>query len=397
MERYQGKKAVIIGGTSGMGFATAKMLLDGGARVLVTGRSAAGLESAQKEIGKRAIVVSSDARSLTDIDALGSRVKAEFDTFDLLSVSAGFATRAPHSSITEADYDEMFSLNGPDEAMGDVGGNCESHSLPCVRRDFHDRRRISGRWGLVATLSNKKSSLRNRIALVTGGSSGIGLATAKRFVEEGAYVFIAGRRKAELDKAVADIGSNVTGVKTHISKLDDLDGLYRAIAKRGKIHVIFAGAGLVETMMTAAATPEHFEKTFGTNACGTDFTVQKALPHLNDGASIILVASAGKNKGLPGRSTYSATKAALRSFARTWTSELKDRRIRTNVLSPGPGRHANVRRAVPVQGRRHRSQKADHGDDAARAPGASCGGRFRSSVPRLRPKQLRHGYRPAGR
>jgi NAD(P)-dependent dehydrogenase (short-subunit alcohol dehydrogenase family) len=111
MERYQGKKAVIIGGTSGMGFATAKMLLDGGARVLVTGRSAAGLESAQKEIGKRAIVVSSDARSLTDIDALGSRVKAEFDTFDLLSVSAGFATRTPHSSITEADYDEMFSLN----------------------------------------------------------------------------------------------------------------------------------------------------------------------------------------------------------------------------------------------------------------------------------------------
>jgi NAD(P)-dependent dehydrogenase (short-subunit alcohol dehydrogenase family) len=111
MERYQGKKAVIIGGTSGMGFATARMLLDGGARVLVTGRSAAGLESAQKEIGKRAIVVSSDARSLTDIDALGSRVKAEFDTFDLLSVSAGFATRAPHSSITESHYDEMFSLN----------------------------------------------------------------------------------------------------------------------------------------------------------------------------------------------------------------------------------------------------------------------------------------------
>jgi len=111
MGRYEDKKVVIIGGTSGMGLATAKMLLDGGARVLVTGLSKAGLESAQKEIGKRAIVVSSDARSLTDIDALGSRVKAEFDTFDLLSVSAGFATRAPHSCITEADYDEMFSLN----------------------------------------------------------------------------------------------------------------------------------------------------------------------------------------------------------------------------------------------------------------------------------------------
>ena len=111
MERYQGKKAVIIGGTSGMGLATAKMLLDGGARVLVTGLSKAGLESAQKEIGKHAIVVSSDARSLTDIDALASRVKAEFDTFDLLSVSAGFSTRAPLGSITEAVYDEMFNLN----------------------------------------------------------------------------------------------------------------------------------------------------------------------------------------------------------------------------------------------------------------------------------------------
>ena len=111
MERYQGKKVVIIGGTSGMGLATAKMLLDGGARVLVTGRSQAGLESAQKELGKDAIVVSSDARSLTEIDALASRVKAEFDTFDLLFVNAGFSIRAPLESMTEAVYDEMFNLN----------------------------------------------------------------------------------------------------------------------------------------------------------------------------------------------------------------------------------------------------------------------------------------------
>lgn len=190
--------------------------------------------------------------------------------------------------------------------------------------------------GVGLSSEKKMSSLKNKIAVVTGGSSGIGLATAKRFVEEGAYVFIAGRRQSELDKAVADIGRNVTGVKTDISMLDDLDRLYEAVAKKGEIDVIFAGAGLVETMMTTATTPEHFEKTFSTNARGTYFTVQKALPHLNDGASIILVASAGKNKGLPGRSTYSATKAALRSFARTWTSELKDRKIRTNVLSPGP-------------------------------------------------------------
>jgi len=177
--------------------------------------------------------------------------------------------------------------------------------------------------------------LKNEIVVVSGGSCGIGFATARRFVEEGAYVFIVGRRQDELDKAVAEIGSNVTSVKTDIAELGDLDRLYEIVAKKGKIDVVFAGAAFVEKMVTAAATPEHFDKTFNTNARGTYFTVQKALPYLNDGASIILVASAGKNKGLPGRSTYSATKAALRSFARTWTGELKDRRIRTNVLSPG--------------------------------------------------------------
>ncbi|RKE38273.1 NAD(P)-dependent dehydrogenase (short-subunit alcohol dehydrogenase family) [Paraburkholderia sp. BL23I1N1] len=179
------------------------------------------------------------------------------------------------------------------------------------------------------------SLLKNRIAVITGGTSGIGLATARRFVEEGAYVFIAGRRQAELEKAVAEIGRNVTGVKTDISKLDDLDRFYETVAEKGKVDVIFSSAAFVEKATTADATPEHFDNTFNTNARGTYFTVQKALPHLNDGASIILVASAGKNKGLPGRSTYSATKAALRSLARTWTSELKDRNIRTNVLSPG--------------------------------------------------------------
>src|SRR5579871_6023243 len=177
--------------------------------------------------------------------------------------------------------------------------------------------------------------LENKIAVVTGGSSGIGLATAQRFVEQGADVFIAGRRQVEIDKAVAEIGSNVTGVKTDISKLEDLDRFYETVAKKGKIDVIFANAAFVEKTMTAAATPEHFDMTFNTNARGTYFTVQKALPYLNDGASIILVASAGKNKGLPGRGAYSATKAALRSLARTWTSEFKERKIRTNVLSPG--------------------------------------------------------------
>jgi NAD(P)-dependent dehydrogenase (short-subunit alcohol dehydrogenase family) len=183
---------------------------------------------------------------------------------------------------------------------------------------------------------NNMSLLNNKIAVVTGGSSGIGFATAKRFVEEGAYVFIVGRRQSELDKAVAEIGKNVSAVEADISKLDDLERLYKTVAKKGKIDVIFANAAFVEKVMTAAVTSEHFDETFNTNARGTYFTVQKALPHLNDGASIILVASAGKNMGLPGRSTYSATKAALRSLARTWTSEFKDRKIRTNVLSPGP-------------------------------------------------------------
>ncbi len=179
------------------------------------------------------------------------------------------------------------------------------------------------------------SSLKNKFAVVTGGSSGIGLAAAQRFVEEGAYVFIAGRRQAEVDKAIAEIGSNVTGVKTDIANLDDPDRLYETVAKKSTIGVIFAGAVFVDKTITAAATPEHFDKTFDTIARGTYLTVQKALPYLNDGASIILVAAAGKNKGVPGRSTYSATKAAIRSFARTWTSELKDRKIRTNVLSHG--------------------------------------------------------------
>ena len=241
------------------------------------------------------------------------------------------------------------------------------------------------------------SLLKNKIAVVTGGSSGIGLATAKRFVEEGAYVFIAGRRQAELDKAVAEIGKNVTAVKTDISKLDDLDRLYETVAKKGKIDVIFAGAAFVEKTMTAAATPEHFDKTFNTNARGTYFTVQKALPYLNDGASIILVASAGKNKGFPGRSTYSATKAALRSFARTWTSEFKDRKIRTNVLSPGPVDTPMFDGQFPSKEGAAEARKQITAMIPLGRPGTSRRDRGRSFVPRLGPKQLRRRYRPSGR
>lgn len=180
------------------------------------------------------------------------------------------------------------------------------------------------------------SKLKGKVAVITGGSSGIGLATAKRFVEEGAYVFITGRRQAELDRAVAVIGKNVTAVRSDVSKLEDIDNLYKTVAaQKRKIDIVFANAGFVELKPTRDVTPEHFDRTFGTNARSVYFTVQKALPLMNDGGSIILTGSSVWLKGFPAYRTYSATKAALRSLARTWTTELKDRNIRINVISPG--------------------------------------------------------------
>ena len=181
------------------------------------------------------------------------------------------------------------------------------------------------------------SKLRGKIAVITGGSSGIGLATAQRFVTEGAHVFITGRRKAELDKAVALIGGNVEAVQGDVSNLDDLDRLYTRVADQsGKIDVLFANSGMVETVPIGQITPKHFDHTFGVNTRGLLFTVQKALPLMRDGGSIIVTASIAWMKAMPGYTTYSASKAAVRSFVRTWTLELKDRRIRVNSLSPGP-------------------------------------------------------------
>jgi len=181
------------------------------------------------------------------------------------------------------------------------------------------------------------SRLQGKIAVITGGSSGIGLATARRFVTEGAHVFITGRRKAELDKAVALIGGNVEAVQGDVSNLDDLDRLYARIAEQsGKIDVLFANSGMVETVPIGQITPKHFDHTFGVNTRGLLFTVQKALPLMRDGGSIIVTASIAWMKAMPGYTTYSASKAAVRSFVRTWTLELKDRGIRVNSLSPGP-------------------------------------------------------------
>jgi NAD(P)-dependent dehydrogenase (short-subunit alcohol dehydrogenase family) len=179
--------------------------------------------------------------------------------------------------------------------------------------------------------------LKGKTAVITAATSGMALATAKLFVEEGAHVFITGRRKEPLDAAVKEIGRNVEGVQGDASNLEDLDRLYATVkAKKGQIDVLFASAGGGDfNMPIGSVTPESYEKTFNVNVRGTLFTVQKALPLLRDGGSIIMTGSIASVKGFPGMGVYNASKAAVRSFARTWTLDLKARRIRVNVLSPG--------------------------------------------------------------
>jgi NAD(P)-dependent dehydrogenase (short-subunit alcohol dehydrogenase family) len=178
--------------------------------------------------------------------------------------------------------------------------------------------------------------LAGKVALITGGSSGIGLATAKRFVDEGAYLFITGRRQSELDAAVNEIGRNVTGVQSDVSKLADLDKLYTVVkAQKGKLDIIFANAGTGAFAPLDQISEEHFDRQFNVNVKGLLFTVQKALPLLQPGGSIVLNASIVSSTGNPAFSVYSATKAAVRSFARTWSIDLKERKIRVNAISPG--------------------------------------------------------------
>jgi NAD(P)-dependent dehydrogenase (short-subunit alcohol dehydrogenase family) len=178
--------------------------------------------------------------------------------------------------------------------------------------------------------------LAGKTALITGGNSGIGLATAKQFVNEGAYVYISGRRDTELAAAVKEIGRNVTGVPGDVSNLGDLDRLFAQIKReKGKLDIVFANAGIAKYAPFGKITEEHYDSIFSINVKGLLFTVQKALPLLQDGASVILNASIVGSKGLSMNSVYSATKAAVRSFARTWTTDLKDQRIRVNAVSPG--------------------------------------------------------------
>src|SRR6266487_2826316 len=179
-------------------------------------------------------------------------------------------------------------------------------------------------------------TLDRKIELITGGQSGIGLATAKQFVNEGAYVFITGRRQSELDAAVKQIGKSVTAVQGDVSKLGDLDRLFAQIKReKSRLDIVFANAGVAKYAPFGTITEEHYDSIFNINVKGLLFTVQKALPLLPDGASVILNASIVASKGFSSNSVYSATKAAVRSFARTWTTDLKDRRIRVNAVSPG--------------------------------------------------------------
>lgn len=181
------------------------------------------------------------------------------------------------------------------------------------------------------------NKLEGKIAVITGGSSGIGLATAKRFVTEGAYVFITGRRQTELKVAVRDIGKNVTDVQGDVSNLADLDRLYSIVKQqKGHIDILFANAGLGEFATLEKISEVHFDKTFDVNVKGLLFTVQKAVPLFRDGGSIILNSSIAASKGVEGFSVYSASKAAVRSFARTWTVDLRHHNIRVNATSPGP-------------------------------------------------------------
>ncbi|EGI77468.1 SDR family NAD(P)-dependent oxidoreductase [Hylemonella gracilis] len=179
--------------------------------------------------------------------------------------------------------------------------------------------------------------LAGKIALVTGGSSGIGLGAAKELAAQGAQVFITGRRQAELDSAVAEIGPNATGIRADAAVLADLDTVYAQIAKKvGRLDVLFANAGGGDMLALGAITEEHFDRIFGTNVRGVLFTVQKALPLLTNGASVILTSSTTSVQGTASFSVYSASKAAVRNFARSWALDLKGRGIRVNAVSPGP-------------------------------------------------------------
>jgi NAD(P)-dependent dehydrogenase (short-subunit alcohol dehydrogenase family) len=218
----------------------------------------------------------------------------------------------------------LEQLNSQKQSSAFIGSLAIFH--PCSKRSFHYLRRNI----MSATFENK-------VVVVTGGTSGIGLATAKHFANQGAHVYITGRRQAELEAAIKTIGGKVKGVQADMSKLADIDRLYDAVQQNhSQIDVIYANAGGGNMLPLGAITEDHYEDIFGRNVKGVIFTVQKALPLLKDGASIVLTGSTTSVKGTAAFSIYSASKAAIRNLARSWILDLKDRGIRVNVVSPGP-------------------------------------------------------------
>ena len=195
--------------------------------------------------------------------------------------------------------------------------------------------------------------LNGKTAVITGGATGIGFAAAKRFIEEGAFVFIFGRRQTQLDAAVADLGPNARGVKGSVADEADLNRLYSAVkAERGTLDIVFANAGAGSQRVLGTITAEHLDETFDTNVKGTIFTVQKALPLMGEGGSIILTGSSAGTTGAPGMSAYSASKAAVRNLARTWAEDLKNTGIRVNVLSPGATATELAKQALGEEGQK---------------------------------------------
>ena len=230
--------------------------------------------------------------------------------------------------------------------------------------------------------------LEGKVAVITAATSGMALATAKLFVEEGAYVFITGRRKEKLDEAVKLIGKNVTGVQGDAANLADLDRLYETVKReKGKIDILFASAGQGELATLEQVTEEHFDKTFDLNVRGTLFTVQKALPLFNDNGSIFLNGSIASIKGFPAFGVYSASKAAVRSFARTWLVELEGAKNSREHSQPRHHRHADPRPARP------RGEGALQSPHSTRRDGPSGRDRNRSSLPRLERLELRQRRR----
>lgn len=203
------------------------------------------------------------------------------------------------------------------------------------------------------------AKLEGKVALVTGGSSGIGLAIAQRFAREGAFVFLTGRRRAELEKAAKLIGPEPAAIQADVASLKDLDKVYQEIRQRkGRLDVLVANAGGGTFAPLGAISEEHFDQTFGTNVRGTLFTVQKALPLLSEGASIILTGSTAGSEGIAAFGVYAATKAAIRSFARSWATDLKERKVRVNVISPGPIETPGLAALAPDDASRERLYRA---------------------------------------